>query len=68
MLLYYPLFIEYLILLICVSGILTGGLDDFDTVQDLHDAIGDVLVELDPDKTQDDVLEICDRLFCIMKQ
>ncbi|KAK2179244.1 hypothetical protein NP493_503g01030 [Ridgeia piscesae] len=51
-----------------VEGILTGGLDDFDTVEDLHEAIGNVLVELDPDKTQDDVLEICDRLFCIMKQ
>ena len=51
-----------------VTGILIGGLDDFDTVDDLHDAIGDVLLELDPDKTKDDVLQICGRLFYVMKQ
>ena len=49
------------------TGILENGADDFETVDDLYEAIGDMLLEVDG-KGEDDVREICDRLMEVMKR
>ena len=46
---------------------LEHGADDFDTVDDLYEAIGDMLLEVDG-KGEDDIREICDRLMEVMKR
>ena len=43
------------------------GADDFDTVDDLYEAIGDMLLEVDG-KGEDDIRQICDRLMEVMKR
>ncbi len=48
-------------------GILEGGADEFNSPDDLYAAIGDMLYELGEGKTEDDIMEICDRLLQVMK-
>ena len=50
-----------------ILGVLEHGADDFETVDDLYDAIGDMLLEVDG-KGEDDIREICDRLMEVMKR
>lgn len=37
------------------AGILTGGADDFESGDDLYDAIGDLLHEIAAEKAEDDI-------------
>lgn len=46
--------VEFL-MLIFFSGILSGSADDFETGDDLYDAIGDLLHEIAVEKGKDDV-------------
>ena len=50
-----------------ITGVLEHGADDFDTVDDLYEAIGDMLLEVDG-KGEDDIREICNRLMEVMKR
>lgn len=38
-----------------ITGILTGGADDFESGDDLYDAIGDLLHEIAAEKGEDDI-------------
>ena len=49
-------------------GMLDDGHEDFDTSDDLFDAIGVMLQQADESKTEDDIKEICDRLFSLLHQ
>lgn len=45
---------------------LEDGGDDFSTSDDLFEAIGIMLQQADDSKTEDDIKEICDRLYCLL--
>ena len=42
---------------------LEDGFEDFSTSEDLYDAIGPLLEQVDDSKTEDDIREICNRLY-----
>ena len=50
------------------SGILEGGYEEFDTPDDLYDAIGDLLQGVDSSKSEDDIREICERFLHVLKE
>ena len=49
----------------CLSfaGMLEDGVEEFGTSEDLFEAIGPLLQQVDDTKTDDDIREICDRLY-----
>lgn len=49
-----------------VEGVLTS-IDDFDTSDDIYDAVGDILQSINSEKTEDNVRELCMQFFNIMK-
>ncbi|GFR97201.1 ATP-binding cassette sub-family F member 3 [Elysia marginata] len=51
-----------------VNSMLDDGQEDFETSDDLFDAIGVMLQQADESKTEDDIKEICDRLFSLLHQ
>lgn len=51
-----------------VNSILDDGHEDFESSDDLFDAIGVMLQQADETKTEDDIKEICDRLFSLLHQ
>ena len=42
---------------------LEDGVEEFSTSEDLFEAIGPLLQQVDDTKTDDDIREICDRLY-----
>ena len=48
---------------IYTAGMLEDGTEDFSTSEDLYDAIGPLLQQVDDSKTDNDIREICDRLY-----
>lgn len=50
-----------------IEGVLAGSLDDFETCEDIYDAVGDILQSISADKTEDDVRELCTQFFNIIK-
>ncbi|XP_074654025.1 ATP-binding cassette sub-family F member 3-like [Tubulanus polymorphus] len=50
-----------------VNGVLDTSAEHFDTSDDVYDAIGDVLKEVDEDKTDEEIMKLCDRMINIMK-
>ena len=50
-----------------LTGILEHDTGDFETVDDLYEAIGDMLLEVDG-KGEDDIREICDRLMEVLNR
>ena len=51
-----------------LPDMLDGGAVEFSSGDDIYDEVGDMLCGLDDKKTEDDVREICDRLFVLMRQ
>nr|XP_022340495.1 ATP-binding cassette sub-family F member 3-like [Crassostrea virginica] len=49
-----------------VNGMLEDGHDDFETSDDLYDAIGGILQGTDDSKTDDEIKNICDKLHTLM--
>ncbi|XP_033764242.1 ATP-binding cassette sub-family F member 3-like [Pecten maximus] len=49
-----------------VNGLLEDGHDEIDTPDDLFEAIGIMLLQTDESKTEDDIKDICGRLYGIM--
>ncbi|XP_014668063.1 PREDICTED: ATP-binding cassette sub-family F member 3-like [Priapulus caudatus] len=49
-----------------VNGIIEGDADEFNEAQDLHDVIGDFLVDSTGITSDDEILDICQELWCIM--
>ncbi|KAK3927959.1 ATP-binding cassette sub-family F member 3 [Frankliniella fusca] len=50
-----------------VEGVLTGSADDFEDSDEIYDAIGGVLQEVGDDKSEDDIKDICEKLWDIMR-
>lgn len=50
-----------------IESILETSGDDFESCDDLFEAVGEVLQEVDEDKNEDDIREICDRMYNLVK-
>lgn len=44
-----------------------GSLDDFESSDDVYDAIGDILQSVSTEKTEDNIRHLCSQFFKIMK-
>ncbi|XP_044755621.1 uncharacterized protein LOC123314401 isoform X3 [Coccinella septempunctata] len=50
-----------------VEDVLVNGVDDFESSDEVFDAIGEVLQEISRDKTESDIRNICDNLLNMLK-
>ncbi|EDW18949.1 ATP-binding cassette sub-family F member 3 [Drosophila mojavensis] len=50
-----------------VEGVLTGSEEDFDTCDDIFDAVGDILQGIDGERSEENIRGLCDEFFNIMK-
>ena len=50
-----------------VEGVLESTCEDLETVDDVYDGIGEVLMDMDQDKTEDEVRKICCQLVEFMR-
>lgn len=50
-----------------VEGVLAGSLDDFETCEDIYEAVGDILQSISVEKTEDNIRELCTQFFNIIK-
>lgn len=50
-----------------VEGVLTGSEEDFDTCDDIFDAVGDILQGIDGERSEENIRGLCDEFFSIMK-
>jgi hypothetical protein len=50
------------------SGVLEGGTEEFETADDIYEAIGCMLIELAEGKGEKEIREICDRLHHVLKE
>ncbi|CAH1406468.1 unnamed protein product [Nezara viridula] len=50
-----------------VEGVITNGIDDFESSEELYEAIGEVLHEVADGRSEDDIREICQRILSLMK-
>lgn len=48
------------------SGVLSCG-DDFETSDDIFEAIGEILAEIAEDKSENDIRELCDKFLTILR-
>lgn len=48
-------------------GVLTSSADDFEDSGEIFDAVGEVLQEVANDKSEDDIKDVCQKLWGIMK-
>ena len=54
----------------CSAGVLSGGAEEFETTEDVYNAVGDILAEIDGGETSCDeaVQQICQRLLAVVKR
>jgi len=50
-----------------VESVLETSKDDFENTEDIYEAIGEVLHEMEEDKSEDDIRQICEQILGIMK-
>ncbi|XP_055856800.1 ATP-binding cassette sub-family F member 3 [Episyrphus balteatus] len=50
-----------------VEGVLCGSLDDFESCDDIYEAVGDILQSINAEKTEDNIRELCHQFFNIIK-
>ena len=50
------------------SGVLEDGTEDFESADDLYEALGTMLTQVAEEKEYGEIREICDRLFHVMKE
>ncbi|CAD7080940.1 unnamed protein product [Hermetia illucens] len=50
-----------------IKGVLCGDVDDFQTCDDIYDAIGDILLGIGSDMSEEGVRDTCEELFKVMK-
>ncbi|KAJ7376207.1 ATP-binding cassette sub- F member 3 [Desmophyllum pertusum] len=50
-----------------VADILESGSDDFESGEDIHDAVGSILAEVAGDEGEDDIIDICNQLMSALK-
>lgn len=61
-----PFVLTHVDILDTFSGMLEDGHDDFQTSEDLYDAIGGILQGTDDSKTDDEIKNICGNLHSLM--
>lgn len=44
-----------------------SGVEDFESSDDLYDAIGAILHEVSVEKSENDIKDLCEQLLCLMK-
>ena len=49
------------------SDILESGSDDFESSEDIHDAVGSILTEVAGDGGEEDIIDICNQLMGALK-
>ena len=49
------------------ADILESGSDDFESGEDIHDAVGSILAEVAGDEGEDDIIDICNQLMSALK-
>lgn len=49
------------------ADILESGSDDFESGEDIHDAVGSILAEVAGDEGEDDIVDICNQLMSGLK-
>ncbi|XP_020606555.1 ATP-binding cassette sub-family F member 3-like [Orbicella faveolata] len=50
-----------------VTDILESGSDDFESGEDIHDAVGSILTEVAGDEGEEDIIDICNQLMGALK-
>lgn len=55
------------IILFDSTGVLVSGVEDFESSDDLYDAIGAILHEVSTEKSENDIKDLCEQLLCMMK-
>lgn len=50
-----------------MTGVLVSGVEDFESSDDLYDAIGAILHEVSVEKSENDIKDLCEQLLCLMK-
>jgi len=50
-----------------IESVLETSSDDFESCDDLFEAVGEVLQEVDQDKNEDDIKVICDKMYKLVK-
>lgn len=51
----------------CYVGVLSSSMDDFESCDDIYDAIGDILQNVNSEKTEDGIRDLCSQFYDIMK-
>lgn len=49
------------------SDVLESGSDDFESGEDIHDAVGSILTEVAGDEGEEDIIDICNQLMGALK-
>ncbi|KAM7355059.1 ATP-binding cassette sub-family F member 3 [Cochliomyia hominivorax] len=50
-----------------VEGVLAGSIDDFETCDDIYDAVGDILQSISAEKSEENIRDLCTQFFNIIK-
>ncbi|XP_037814857.1 ATP-binding cassette sub-family F member 3 [Lucilia sericata] len=50
-----------------VEGVLAGSLDDFESCDDIYDAVGDILQSISMEKSEDNIRDLCTQFYNIIK-
>lgn len=48
-------------------GVLESGVDDFESSDDLYEAIGAILHEISIEKSETQIKDLCEQMLCLMK-
>ncbi|XP_054733647.1 ATP-binding cassette sub-family F member 3 [Anastrepha obliqua] len=51
-----------------IEGVLCGSLEDFESCDDIYEAVGDILQSINTEKSEDDIRELCDEFYNIIKK
>lgn len=50
-----------------ISGVLSQSSEEFDSSEDIYEAIGEILHEVSSNKTEDEIRNLCDKFHAILK-
>jgi len=50
-----------------VESVLETSADDLESTEDVYEAIGEMLHEMEEDKTEEDIMDICGQILCLLK-
>nr|QTW43718.1 ABCF3 [Eurytemora affinis] len=50
-----------------LESVLENATEDIETVEDVYEAVGEVLMDVEEDKTEEDILEVCNSILNLLK-